>query len=80
MCEDIEPTQGEWPCQRPALQDEAPRLVSLLYLLVRDELPAGRLEEMLIQIRRDDEEVGYTNLHLEGLARAHARYLLEVSP
>jgi hypothetical protein len=76
------PRQGEWPCQRPPLSaaDAPPRLVSFLYLLLRDHLGAGVVEETLLKIRRDDEDMHYTNTYLEGLARSHAQYLLEVSP
>lgn len=70
------PLHGNWPCQTPVREDTplAPRLVAALYVLMRDHIQPGDMEQVLIDVV-GVKAVDYTNPHLEGLARAHAAYL-----
>lgn len=54
------------------------RLVAALYRLLRDHVAPGDMEQVLLDVGRHNpvEAVKFTNRHLEGLARAHAAYLL----
>lgn len=49
------------------------RFVSLVYLLVRDELPAGRVERMIGQVARGD--VGFADPELLAWAERQERRL-----
>lgn len=72
------PKDGEWPCQRPPHPDPPPRLLGALYILLRDHVHPGDMEQVLINVRYEGEgDTVFTNRHLEELVRAHATYLLE---
>lgn len=66
----LPPKDGDWPCQTTA-QPTRERLVAVLYRLMRDHVPTGVIEQLLLDIR-DEEEFDFTNPHLEALARALA--------
>jgi hypothetical protein len=68
------PEPGRWPCQTPP-QDVPQRVVALFYRLMRDHLPTGALEQLLIDM---GEEVSFTftNPHLENLSASLATRLL----
>lgn len=76
------PEQGEWPCQRPPMEDpENERLVAFLYRLVRDGAKSpGDVEQHALAVRNyhpfTDGAVAYTNSHLEAYARSMASFLL----
>lgn len=50
--------------------NETERLVFFLYLLMRDELPVGHICDLVNQ--STNNEVIYSNKHLESLARDYA--------
>lgn len=72
------PRHGNWPCQTDGDVGLPPRLVSFLYRLERDSITPGAVEEHLIQTipLGDEDEVNFTNPHLEALARSHAAFLI----
>lgn len=64
----------DWPCRtEPA--DPPSRLVAALYLLLRDHVAAGDLEQVCLHIRDHGADVAYTNPHLSAYAGALATYL-----
>lgn len=69
------PEPGEWPCQTTADEALPPRLVAVLYTLLRDHVLPGDMEDTMIQCRHLEHAV-YTNPYLEGYARALASYLI----
>jgi hypothetical protein len=69
------PNEGEWPCQTEPKGDLPPRLVDALYVLLRDYVQPGDLEQLMI-FKTSTEPSEYTNKHLEGYARSLATYLL----
>lgn len=70
------PGSPDWPCRTQEVPNLPPRLVGTLYVLMRQHLTTGALEEVLLQCESKSENTQYTNPHLEALARAHATYLL----
>lgn len=64
----------DWPCRTEA-QDPPPRLVAALYVLMRDHVQPGDLEQVMLQVRHEAENTVFTNPHLEGYARSLATYL-----
>lgn len=78
----IVPRPGDWPCQQsPILRevDNNPRLVSFLYLLLRDGADApGDVEQLAINAGADDVMPVFTNPHLEKYARSLAAHLLDL--
>lgn len=57
------------------------KLVTFLYLLMRDELPTGRVVELINQATTwPDRTAVYTNKHLEAMARDYTNRILEVIP
>lgn len=66
----------DWPCKTEPEGDLPPRLLSFLYTLYRDHVPAGVIEDLLVQHTSAAEVTYFTNPHLEALARAHATFLL----
>lgn len=78
----MENTTPGWPCQTPERAEKTPeRLVALLYVLTRDYIAPGDLEQVLLNLAAYDvgERGVYTNAHLEGLARAHASFIMETA-
>jgi hypothetical protein len=71
----------EWPCQTPPQETVPVRLVAALYLLLRDHVHPGDMEDTLLKVADYDADsvIGYTNPHLEALARAHATFLLNAT-
>lgn len=69
------PEPGKWPCQTRAYLAPS-RLISALYLLLRDEIHPGDLEQVLINVVHANND-DFTNPHLEQLARSLATYLLD---
>lgn len=71
------PPPGQWPCQHyPGSRSSLPpRLVSFLYLLLRDGAQApGDVEQIAIHVTDAGGET-FTNPHLEQYARALAGFL-----
>lgn len=54
------------------------KLVCLLYLLLRDELPAGTLAKKLDEVSKVEGQPAYTNMHLENYARDIATRLFSI--
>lgn len=75
------PIPGEWPCQTPPAPDVPPRLVALLYRLLRDgHVAPGDLEQVCIDIERiEADDTAYTNGHLEGYSRSIATFITDVN-
>lgn len=71
LIEDIEKRRQEGTNLDPAGE----RLVCLLYLLMRDELPTGAVCRIISDISGDSFE--FTNPHLEALARDYADRIRE---
>lgn len=72
------PDTGDWPCQFDPHTLPPGRLTAALYRIMRDHLPTGVIEQILIDVRdASHDEVEYTNLHLRDLAFSHAGYLTE---
>lgn len=70
--------KGHWPCQQVPRRDLPPRLVALMYRLLRDGAHGpGAVEEHLLNVGAHDEDPDYTNVHLELLARAHVTFMLD---
>lgn len=71
------PEAGAWPCQQSPNHTH-PRLVAAWYVLLRDHVQPGDIEQVLLNLRGTpaDAEHAFTNPHLEGLARAHVTFLL----
>jgi hypothetical protein len=74
------PDDGEWPCQSDGMESPPPRLVALIYRLLRDEVHPGDLEQVAIQIGEATDKTTYTNPHLEAYARSLVAYLLVGHP
>lgn len=70
------PADGEWPCQFEPSRLPPPRLTTALYLLLRDHIQPGALEQVLIEVRSADHAIDFTNKHLHDLAFSHAGYLM----
>lgn len=76
MSVDELPEAGAWPCQQSP-DRQHPRLVAAWYVLLRDHVQPGAVEQVLMNLRRTpaDAEHEFTNPHLEGMARAHSTFL-----
>ncbi len=74
------PVPGDWPCQQDQMDSPPPRLLAALYLLLRDHVQPGDVEQVMLNIAREDGATVFCNVHLEGYARALCTYLLEVPP
>lgn len=76
------PAPGDWPCQQNADNpevDQCPRLVSFLYVLLRDGAKApGDVEQHAINAADGDAMPVFTNPHLERYARSMAAHLLDL--
>lgn len=68
------PVAGDWPCQATA-EDVPPRLKHALYVLLRDHVQPGLLEEVCIQVEAAAVDTVFTNKHIEGNAEALAAFL-----
>lgn len=64
------------PCQQPPMDDAPPRLLRLIYKLLRDEMEAGGVEQMLVDDQSASAGDEYCNPHLEALARAYCTHLV----
>lgn len=76
----LPPDSPDWPCKTPTFLTGPrvpPRLVSALYVLLRDYVHPGDLEELCIQCRNAADDTEYTNPHLEHYARALSSYLTD---
>lgn len=69
------PTDGNWPCQTTPDTGLPPRLVAALYVLMRDHVHPGDLEQVAIHVTAHTEPAAFTNPHLEAYARALATHL-----
>lgn len=69
------PTDGNWPCQTTPDTGLPPRLVAALYVLMRDHVHPGDLEDVAINVSSYDGDPTFTNPHLEAYARALATHL-----
>lgn len=69
------PEPGDWPCQQDGITNPPPRLLSVLYVLLRDWVQPGDLEQTCIQVQ-EDVDVDFTNAHLESYARSLIGFLL----
>lgn len=74
------PTPGDWPCQRAPMEDPPPRLLAALYVLLRDQVQPGDMEQIMLMIRDHDAKSTFTNDHLRGYALALCTYLLDPPP
>lgn len=75
------PDSPDWPCRTGAMGTLPGRLVTALYLLARDHVQPGDLEQALLQSAPyNDVRCAFTNPHLHQLARSHAQFLLEPGP
>ncbi len=73
------PASGDWPCQRSPATPAPPRLLAALYLLLRDHVKPGDLEQVMLNVvAHHDEHSVFTNHWLEHLARSYVTYLLEI--
>lgn len=73
----LAPDDQPWPCNTgPAARDErSDRLVSFLYVLLRDGATApGDVEQHALNVRKANDTV-FCNQHLESYARSLATYL-----
>lgn len=73
---------GRWPCEAKVNEGVVipPRLILFMYKLLRDgPLSPGDIEQRLIDVEQvgKDKSVGYTNKHIQGLAEAHAAFLVD---
>lgn len=68
--EDVVQMGGEPPARWELRRGETDGLRGFLYLLLRDELPAGAVERLVLEIEAqgDMDEVNYCNSHLLGYA------------
>lgn len=73
----LPPDSSEWPCKTPS-RPAPPRLISALYVLMRDYVHPGDLEEVCIHAHDATTDVKYTNPHLESYARSLATYLTDI--
>lgn len=67
--------EPRFPCQSEPMKDPPPRLLHLLYRLLRDEVVAGYIDEILLEGGKPAEHE-YSNPHLEALARAYCTQLV----
>lgn len=75
------PERGErWPCQTPQLGEAPARLLGALYVIIRDHMQPGDVEQVMLHVRRyrASEVVEFTNPHLESYARALCAFLLDL--
>lgn len=73
----------DWPCRTNPRDDTPDRLVAALYVLARDHVAPGDLEQVLLQIRDHMPEwrnATYSNPHLHAMAQAHGAYLIAELP
>lgn len=70
------PAAGEWPCQTERPQYVPQRLKHALYVLLRDHVQPGLLEEVAIQVADATTRTTFTNEYLEGNAESLAAFLL----
>jgi hypothetical protein len=70
---------SDFPCQAEPMQAPPPRLLHLLYRLLRDEVPSTAIEEILLDSRATDNGAKYSNPHLASLARAYCTEILQGS-
>lgn len=75
----IPDAKADWPCNTPVGDKEAerlpPRLVHALYLLLRDHVQPGDVEQIMLHVRDAQPDTIFTNEHLIGYARSLAKYL-----
>lgn len=68
----------EWPCRTTPVPELPSRLVSFLYVLIRDGASApGDIEQVALSLApyEPGTAVEYSNPHIEAYARALATYL-----
>lgn len=68
---------ADWPCRHEPAMALPPRLRSFLYLILRDYVQPGDVEQAALQSRDAAESTTYTNPHLVGYADSLASYLLD---
>lgn len=76
----LPPDSPDWPCRTPfhvSGPAVPPRLVGLLYVLMRDYVQPGDLEETCINLRHTTALTEYTNSHLHRYALSLATYLTD---
>lgn len=70
------PDEGNWPCQQDEMESPPPRLLAALYLLMRDHVPPGDLEQVMIDVSEHGPDATFTNPHLLKYAGALCSHLL----
>lgn len=78
----LPPGDPDWPCKTPFQVSGPrvpPRLVGLLYVLMRDYVQPGDMEETCIYLNTATRATEYTNSHLHNYALALATYLTDDS-
>lgn len=74
------PDEGDWPCQQDEMMSPPPRLLAALYLLMRDYVQPGDLEQVMIDVSEHGEDATFTNPHLLKYAGALCSHLLVGHP